>query len=186
MDCIATISHNFKSCISDYGMGIQKVTTANVGACGEFYVASLLSAHNLSVGLPRGGAARADLFVGKEAGGPALRIQVKTGTQATKNDKEVGPIYLWSTTKKAIDDVDRFFWYAYVWLNEWPNNDRIPKVFFLPSKVVSDCIQKEHQAYGDVWLYFWMRQSDAEQYLGTQGLMNMLRVLESDSNVVEV
>ena len=126
-------------------MGFQKLTTGNVGASGEFYVASLLSAFNLSVGLPLGGSARSDLFVALESGGPALRIQVKTGTQSTKNDKEVGPIYLWSTGKKAIDDHDDYFWYAYAWLNRWPVDETLPKVFFVPSKMVSDCIREEHR-----------------------------------------
>jgi hypothetical protein len=162
-------------------MCFQKPTTANVGACGEFYVASLLSAHNLNVGLPRGGSARSDLFVALESGGPALRIQVKTGTQSTKNDKEVGPIYLWPTGKKAIGDCDDYFWYAYVWLNGWPENDRVPIVFFVPSKLVSDCIEEEHRANGDNWLYFWMRDSDAAKHSGPEGLRTMLRVLNTDS-----
>jgi hypothetical protein len=162
-------------------MGFQKPTKGNVGACGEFYVASLLSAYNLSVGLPRGGSARSDLFAAQESGGPALRIQVKTGTKSTKNDKEFGPIYLWSTEKKAIDDHDHYFWYAYVWLNGWPIDQNLPKVFFVPSKMVSDCIREEHRQNGDGWLYFWMRESDAGQYSGMQGLTTMLRVLAADS-----
>ncbi|MBC8356352.1 MAG: hypothetical protein H8E66_30610 [Planctomycetes bacterium] len=148
---------------------MTKTTSANIGTCGEHYVAGQLSGYNLCVGLPRGGAARSDIFVARESGGPGFRIQVKTGTQSTKNDKELGPIYLWKMSPKAIDDYDDYFWYAYVWLNGWPDAPTLPEVFFVPSKVVSDCIRKCRDD-GETWLYFWMHAQDAVQYKGRDGL----------------
>lgn len=158
-------------------MELNGPSKEHVGPSGEFYVASFLSAHNLCVGLPRGGAARFDLVVAHESGAPSLLIQVKSGTQSRRKDKDVGSIFEWQTGKKSIDDHDKYFWYAFVWLNGWPEAQYIPRVFFVPSRRVSDCVQEEFRRKGGSWLSFWIRESDAEQYEGTQGLMAMLQSL---------
>ena len=103
-----------------------------VGACGEHYIAAYHSGHRLIVAMPRGGMPGFDLFVTRQNSGHAIRLQVKTGTQATKNYKGEGKIYLWSTSYSVIELNDPHLWYAYVWIKEWPRKDDIPEVFFLP------------------------------------------------------
>ena len=114
----------------------KRATTAIIGASGEHYVAAYLSGFKLIVAMPRAGIPGSDLFVSNEKGGHAIRVQVKTGTQATRKDKTVGEIYLWATSYAAIERNDKYLWYAYVYLNGWPNSEKLPEVFFVPSKIV--------------------------------------------------
>lgn len=157
---------------------MKKSTTALVGASGEHYVAAYLSGSELIVAMPRAGIPGADLFVSKEKGGHALRVQVKTGTQATKKTKEEGHIYLWATSYAAIERDDRYLWYAYVYLNGWPNGEKLPEVFFVPSRIVVRCM-KECRANKETWPYFWMRAKEAEKYRGRAGLKGLLNALLS-------
>jgi hypothetical protein len=69
---------------------MKKSATSLVGASGEHYVAAYLSGFQLIVPMPRAGIPGSDLFVSKEKGGHPLRVQVKTGTQATRRTKDVG------------------------------------------------------------------------------------------------
>jgi hypothetical protein len=154
----------------------MKLATTIVGACGEHYVAAYLSGHGLIVAIPRGGVPGSDVFVSKEQGGNALRVQVKTGTQATRRDKEVGNIYLWATSYAVIERNDRNVWYAYLWLNGWPAGEKSPEVFFVPAKVVVNCM-KECRADGDTWPYFWMRVDEAQRYKGPSGLKGLVAAL---------
>src|SRR5208282_5221307 len=96
-------------------------STLTIGACGEHYVAAYLSGCGLIVAMPRAGIPGSDLFVSQEKGGSTIRIQVKTGTQSVKSNKEEGKIYLWRTSLAAIERDDKYLWYAYVWLNSWPS-----------------------------------------------------------------
>ena len=154
----------------------MKGATTLVGALGEHYVAAYLSGHDLVVAIPRAGVPGADLFVSKERGGNALRLQVKTGTQATRKDREVGDIYLWATSYKVIPRNDRNLWYAYVWLKGWPHTDASPEIFFVPGKRVKSCI-KQCLVDKDTWPYFWLRVKEAEKYKGQQGLRLLLAAL---------
>jgi hypothetical protein len=159
-------------------MTVTRTSTAIVGACGEHYIAAYLSAFKLIVAMPRGGIPGSDLFVSKEKGGPTIRVQVKTGTLSTKKLKGEGEIYLWATSYAAIERDDKHLWYAYVWLNSWPNKDNLPHVFFVPSKIVVECM-KACQKDGDTMPYFWMRVDDAKKYRGHSGLQPLLDALES-------
>ena len=154
----------------------MKSSTTITGACGEHYVAAYLSGAGLIVALPRAGIPGCDLLVSTEKGGQAIRVQVKTGTQSTRNDKEVGKIYLWSTSYSVIERNDKHLWYAYVWLNGWPGGDFLPEVFFVPSKVVVKCMQ-ECRDNKETWPYFWMRVGDASKYKGRSGLKPLLTTL---------
>ena len=154
----------------------MRQATTLIGACGEHYVAAYLSGHNLIVAMPRAGVPGSDMFVSRDKGGRALRLQVKTGTQATRNDREVGPIYLWATSYAVIERNDRELWYAYVWLKGWPKADSGPELFFVPGKEVIRCI-KGCLADKDTWPYFWLRVQDAGRYRGTAGLKGLLNAL---------
>jgi hypothetical protein len=103
-------------------------------------------------------------------------LQVKTGTQATRNTKADGRIYLWATSTSVIERDDKNLWYAYVWLNDWPSEPNLPEVFFVPSCVVVKCM-KDCREKGDTWPYYWMRADDADQFRGFEGLKPLLAAL---------
>ena len=156
----------------------KRATTAIIGASGEHYVAAYLSGFKLIVAMPRAGIPGSDLFVSNEKGGHAIRVQVKTGTQATRKDKTVGEIYLWATSYAAIERNDKYLWYAYVYLNGWPNSEKLPEVFFVPSKIVVRCMRECHENK-ETWPYFWMRVADAKKYKGHIGVQLLLNALDS-------
>jgi len=127
--------------------------------------------------MPRAGIPGSDLFVSKEKGGYALRVQVKTGTQATRKTKDEGEIYLWATSYAAIERDDKYLWYAYVYLNGWPTGEKPPEVFFVPSRIVVRCM-KECRANNETWPYYWMRVKDANKYKGRTGLKALINALQ--------
>lgn len=158
---------------------MKKTTTAIIGACGEHYVAAYLSGFNLIVAMPRAGIPGFDMLVSNEKSGHAIRVQVKTGTQATRKTKEEGNIYLWSTSYAVIDRDDKYLWYAYIWLNNWPlEENNLPEVYFVPSKVVVECM-KECKENNETWPYFWLRADDAIQYKGESGLDSLRKALDA-------
>ena len=166
---------------------MAKSSTAILGACGEHYVAAILSRKGLIVALPRAGVPSCDLLVTSEHGGLSISMQVKTGTQSTRNDKQEGPIYLWHTSFKAIERRDDHLWYAYVWINGWLDDAhkdenskedkemKQPEVFFVPSKIVASTMAKcKEKNDGE---FFWMKVADAEKYKGKNGLNAILDAL---------
>jgi hypothetical protein len=157
---------------------MKKTATAIIGACGEHYVAAYLSGHNLIVAMPRAGIPGFDLIVSKEKGGHSIRVQVKTGTQSTRKNKIEGHIYLWSTSYTAIELNDDYLWYAYVWLNGWPDSENLPEVFFVPSNLVVK-VMKECKENNESWPYFWMKKDDAEKYKGSTGFKLLQNALAS-------
>ena len=157
---------------------MTKTATAIVGASGEHYVAAYLSGFNLIVAMPRAGIPGCDMLVSSERNGRAIRLQVKTGTQATRKDRIEGEIYLWPTSYAAIERNDQYLWYAYVFLNGWPLEKKIPEVFFVPSKLVVRCM-KECRENKETWPFFWMRAKDADRRKGTAGLKAFLNALRS-------
>lgn len=165
-------------------MAKQSRSTALIGASGEHYVAGYLSGYELIVAVPRGGIAGCDLLVTNEFKGRAIRLQVKTGTQATRNTKLDGNIFLWSTSYKVIEQNDTQLWYSYVWLNGWPKSENIPEVFFVPSTVVIDCLQACRDS-GDTWPYFWLRTDDAQQYRGNFAALEEVRHQENRKDARE-
>lgn len=157
---------------------MTKPATAITGACGEHYIAAYLSGFQLIVATPRGGIPGCDLLIANERGGHAIRVQVKTGTRSTKNDKDDGPIYLWDTSYAVINRDDKHLWYAYVSLNGWPNKENLPEVFFVPSKVVVTCM-KDCRENNEKRPFFWMRADDAKNYQGHSGLQSLFAALDS-------
>src|ERR1035437_6454883 len=123
----------------------SKLPSQIKGACGEHYVASYLSGHGLIVAMPRAGVPGCDLFVATTKIGQPIRLQVKTGTQSMVAPKEEDEYYLWDTSYAVIDRDDSNLWYAYVWLKEWPREDHLPEVFFIPSKVVVKCMKERRR-----------------------------------------
>ena len=161
---------------------MKKTTTAIVGACGEHYVAAYLCGHNLIVAMPRAGIPGFDLIVSNEKGGNSIRVQVKTGTQSTRKNKVEGEIYLWSTSYAVIERDDMYLWYAYVWLKNWPNEENLPEVFFVPSNYVVE-VMKECKKNNESWPCFWMKKDDAEKYKGYSGFKLLKNALDSVAGI---
>jgi len=157
---------------------MKKTTTSIIGACGEHYVAAYLSGHNLIVAMPRAGIPGFDLIVSNEKGGHSIRVQVKTGTQANRKTKKEGIYYAWPTSYAAIERDDKHLWYSYVWLNNWPKENCLPEVFFVPSNVVVK-VMKECKLNNEKWPYFWLKKDDAEKYKGYSGFQSLNNVLDS-------
>ena len=161
---------------------MAKSETTTIGACGEHYVSAYLSGFGLLVALPRAGIPGSDLFVAAVSGGRPIRVQVKTGTQAKRNTKWApGEIYLWSTSCSVIERHDENLWYAYVWLNGWPEEGKnLPEVFFVPSVDVMTCmtaVREENKENPKAWTYFWMRADDAKKYKDSAGLKPLIDTL---------
>jgi hypothetical protein len=153
----------------------KKRPTVLTGACGEHYVAGYLSGKGLIVAMPRAGIPGCDLFVSTLKSGRAVRLQVKTGTQSTRNDREEGKIYLWRTSSKVIQRKDQNLWYAYIWLKDWPDGNDLPEIFFVPSQVVVKCMKQRIR--DNEQKYFWMRAEDAKKFEGRPGLKRLLTTL---------
>ncbi len=157
---------------------IKRTATAIVGASGEHYVAGYLSGCGLIVAMPRAGIPGCDLLISSDRNGRALRLQVKTGRQATRKTREEGEIYLWETSYSTIERNDRHLWYAYVYLNGWPSGGNLPEVFFVPSRIVVACM-KECRDNKETRPFFWMLAKDATKYKGAIGLKSLLNALNS-------
>jgi hypothetical protein len=159
-------------------LNMVKRTTTITGACGEHYIAAYLSSFGLVVAMLHGGIEGCDLFVAKSKDSHAVGMQVKTGTQSKRNNREEGEIYLWPTPWNAIDRDDKNLWYAYVWLNNWPESENQPEVFFIPSNVVARRM-KQSSKEGYTRPFFWMRADDAKTFRGHSGLKLLLEALGS-------
>lgn len=140
------------------------------GLCGEHYVSALLAGNDLVVALPRGGAARADLFVADSKRGRALRVQVKSGRQSyTKYRRkyEGQGCYSWDTDRAIIDLHDEGLWFAFVSLGEWPKMAEAPVVFFVPSAFVAERMALHASTKRP---FFWAFESVLEPYKGKYGV----------------
>jgi hypothetical protein len=151
---------------------MNRNTTATLNACGEHYVAAYLSRKELIVALPSAHIPGTDLFVSAPSGGRPIRVQVKTGTQSTSNDKVEGPIYLWATSAAITQLIDEQMWFAFVWLKTWPED--LPEIFFVPQSVVADCMNTQTDSS---YPSFWMRAEVAERYRGEQGFRKLREAL---------
>lgn len=158
---------------------MQKLSSSIIGAAGEHYVAAMLSCNGLVVALPRGGVPSTDLIVTREIGGRAVSIQVKTGTASYENRKRKPEesYYVWDTGFKALNLSSDSHWYAYVYLNGWPSREELPKVFFVPSSVVAECIRKQ-QEEGQKRPFFWMYEHEADSYRDLIGCQKIIERLQ--------
>ena len=134
--------------------------------CGEHFVAAMLAGHKLSVALPRGGAARDDLFVADSKHGRPIRVQVKTARDPYGRYKRED-ICSWETSCNIVGTHHDGMWYAFVALQGWPVTSNLPNVYFVPSAVVAICLEK---GVGQSRTFFWMKLPDSVPYLNADGL----------------
>jgi len=147
------------------------------GASGEFFVAAYLSALNLVVALPRGGVPSSDLLVTTEKGEKTISLQVKTAKSPFNRSKKWGDYLAWAMPSKPISVSDTY-WYAFVDLNNWPEDDKTPEVFLVPSAKVKSAFEKENKPNAK-WFFFVLYLREANQYKGQSGHNSLLKELQS-------
>src|SRR5688572_14909372 len=91
----------FVAHLSESAMADKQLT----GLCGEHYVAAFLAGCELEVAVPRGGAARSDLFVADTKRGRPVRVQVKSARDPYGAEKGVD-FCSWATDCGIIDTHD--------------------------------------------------------------------------------
>jgi len=137
------------------------------GASGEFFVAAYLSALNLVVALPRGGVPSSDLLVTNKKGEKTLSLQVKTAKSPLNRSKKYTDYLAWAVSSKEITVSDTH-WYAFVDIKNWPEDDKTPEVFLVPSSKVKDAIVKENKPDAKR-LFFCLYLSESDKYKGQEG-----------------
>ncbi len=141
----------------------------STGLCGEHYVAALLAGSDLVVAVPRGGAAREDLFVANSERGRPLRVQVKTARDPCGTHK--GKAFRsWPTDCQIIETHDESLWFAFVSLNGWPTESTLPDVLFVPSAEVAERMVSEK---GKSRTFFWIHDDEAEVYKNAAGVTKL-------------
>lgn len=100
--------------------------TQLTGACGEHYVAAILSGKGYVVALPRGGSPVVDLLVSSSDGKHAITVQVKTATSAWKGTKGKEH-WEWPISSSAEENFSDKLFYAFVDLRGWPNSPQSKK-----------------------------------------------------------
>ena len=155
----------------------QKPDKQLTGLCGEHYVAALLAGHGLVVALPRGGAARSDLFVANTKRGRALRVQVKAGRQSYvkyKRKYDGQGCYSWDTDRAIINSHDEGLWYAFVSLGDWPITATERVAFF----VRSDDVAARMESYvSNNRSFFWAFEAYLKPYRGADGVTLLKKAL---------
>jgi hypothetical protein len=140
------------------------VKPQSVGLCGEHYAAAFMAGFGLAVAVPRGGAARDDLFVADEDRGRPVRVQVKTARDPYGKYKG-DEICSWDCA--VIEAHDESRWFAFVALNGWPERTTMPTIYFVPSAEVAKRMVDEK---GKSRTFFWMKIADAEKFSNKSGL----------------
>jgi hypothetical protein len=157
---------------------MAKRPTTMLGACGEYYVAAFLSGMGLAVALTKPLTPTTDLILKLKIGRRPVSIQVKTGGIHTNVIRQKNPendYWVWRTGKKALKISKKSHWYAFVYAGNWPQGEDspIPKVFFVPSKIVAKTLQGKETSY----IWFWMPKDGAEIYSGLRGFRNLRKAI---------
>lgn len=147
----------------------MKTSTAIKGACGEFYVASYLSALDLIVALPRGGVPSSDLLVTTPTAEKTISLQVKTATAPYNSSKKHGNYYAWSCSEKSLSVKSPTHWYAFVDLKGWTDGGENPEIYFVPSLIVAVELLKEKEEYPSPRLFFCMNVDVIQNFKMKQG-----------------
>jgi len=71
-------------------------------------------------------------------------------------------------------------WLSVANINVWPEEDDLPELFFIPSDVVAQAMQR-CKAEKRTRPFFWITLEKAEQYKGRSGLQSILTALNCTS-----
>ncbi len=113
----------------------SKIQKQNIGNAGEYYIASILSAHNFIATITLGRAERYDILA-VNPNGKSLKFSVKTG-------------YLTSVKTFPLSEKDeqggtKNFYYVFIRLNEFKKE---PDFWIIPSKRVNYILKKSEELY---------------------------------------
>jgi hypothetical protein len=150
---------------------MARAYTSIRSACGEHYVASYLSGMGLVVGITKAGAPATDLIATSEFGEKSASIQVKTGgihSHIIRKRKPENNAWCWRAGVRPKRS-SKSHWYAFVYVGDWPSGGEMPEVFFVPSKVVAEKALDPNIVEG----WFWISESEAEQYRGKVGYQRL-------------
>jgi hypothetical protein len=133
-----------------------------------------LAGFGLSVAMPRGGAARDDLFVADAQRGRPLRVQVKTACDPYGR-YQGKPFCSWPTNCSIINSHDESLWFAFVALRGWPKATDLPEVLFVRSDDVAERMKLEQ---GKSRTFYWIYEEEAEVYKGEKGISRLKAALD--------
>ena len=150
---------------------MPKFDTTITGNCGENYVASYLAGFGMIAALTRAGLTGLDMMVTEAASGKPMKIQVKT-TRDGRGKQKGRWFYSWNTSYSVVKNQDDNLWFAYVDLNEWPEKEKLPHLFFVPSSFVAGRIQQDYKPESSP-TYFSLFDDEAEEYRSIKGLGKM-------------
>ena len=118
---------------------MNRISSAIVGAAGEYHVLSQLLRRGWIAALAPDGAPNMDILVTDEGNNRLCAIQVKTR-------RDVGHDKGWHMKPRHESIIVRDLFYVFVDVGKQPSDPTT--CYVLPSKVVADCIRRCHQ----VWL----------------------------------
>ena len=156
---------------------MPKRATALTAVAGEHYVAYKLSEMGYLVAMTRGGTPSIDLMVCHPSGAPSISLQVKTSSCAYrpfKRDQSKNR-WEWDVSVRALNLKDKSVFYAFVDLEQGPDDSPRPNVFFIPSKTVAESLPPTSKRY-----MFWLSKTDKEidQY-GWKAIRDKLGVIDT-------
>lgn len=74
--------------------------------------------------------------------------------------------------------VSETHWYAFVDIKNWPEDDKTPEVFLVPSAKVKSVFETENKPNAK-WFFFILYLREADQYKGQTGRNSLLKELQS-------
>jgi len=119
------------------------------------------------------------MIVTLEKGGRAISLQVKTGGLASFSERKrnsENSQWTWQTGRKAMEEdrISESYWYAFVYVGEWPKCGEVPQVFFVPSKCVAQRLSENTPSQQD---WFWILEKEADHYRGQTGFEQLMEAL---------
>lgn len=116
-----------------------------------------------------------DLLVTTERGEKTISLQVKTAKKSFNPSKKYGDYLAWAMPSKAVTVSDTH-WYAFVDIKNWPEDDKTPEVFLVPSAKVKSVFETENKPNAK-WFFFILYLREADQYKGQTGRNSLLKEL---------
>ncbi len=113
----------------------ESIQKQNIGNAGEYYIASVLSAHNFVATITLGRAEKYDILT-VAPDGKLFKLSVKTKFLASAKD--------FTLSEKDEAGSAKDFYYAFVRLNEYKSE---PDFWIIPSKVVCKLLRETHQKW---------------------------------------
>ncbi|GAB6109070.1 hypothetical protein JCM19376_30260 [Fusibacter bizertensis] len=111
----------------------------NIGNAGEYYIASYLSAHDLTVTITLGRAEKYDLLCVTPNDSRTIKLSIKTRWENKRS---------FTLSKKDEEGEQRDFYYVFINLNEF---EKTPDFWIIPSKRVNYVLKNMSNIYFNQW-----------------------------------